>query len=508
MEKIMIMKGVSPLPLSVIGLLLFLLALITLLFLYSREERKPSFYPSFDLMKVRPIERVLRARPFQFTLQLPMVLIFLLIVVTGLYGNQNPGRNFATVGTWTIWWAGIIFLILFLGASWCLICPWSAIGDWVERVSFWKKKEGISLRKRWPRLLRNRYPAIVFFAIITWLELGGFITYSPRYTAYLAIVMLLLTILTLFIYERKVFCRYICFVGGIVGIYSNLAPVEVRSRDKGTCKDCRTKDCIWGNEKGYGCPIFEYPGGMAKNTNCILCTECLKTCPYDNMSLRIRPPLIDLSRVQGRLDEAILVLILLGLTLFHGVTMLPQWFLWAIKTIKEGSYYLYIGAFTLFELIFIALPIGLHYIAVRLGLSFSKTLSSREAFIQASYSLLPIAITYHLAHNLGHLNGEGTKALPVLSDPFGWGWDIFGTAGISPFTIIGTEGLKTIQLIIVAGGLVASLFLLWRIFERYSIDKRERLYIIVPSSLLMAIYSFFNAYLLIQPMVMRTVSYF
>jgi hypothetical protein len=43
-------------------------------------------------------------------------------------------------------------------------------------------------------------------------------------------------------------------------------------------------------------------------------------------------------------------------------------------------------------------------------------------------SLLPIAIAYHLAHYISFflINGQGIIAL--ASDPFGFGWDLFGTA--------------------------------------------------------------------------------
>jgi len=46
--------------------------------------------------------------------------------------------------------------------------------------------------------------------------------------------------------------------------------IEVRSKDGRVCAACKTKDCVTGNEKGYGCPIYEYPGGMKNNTNCKL----------------------------------------------------------------------------------------------------------------------------------------------------------------------------------------------------------------------------------------------
>jgi hypothetical protein len=42
-------------------------------------------------------------------------------------------------------------------------------------------------------------------------------------------------------------------------------------------------------------------------------------------------------------------------------------------------------------------------------------------------SLVPIAIAYHLAHYLSFLLLAGQFAIPLASDPFGFGWDLFGT---------------------------------------------------------------------------------
>jgi len=97
-------------------------------------------------------------------------------------------------------------------------------------------------------------------------------------------------------YERNSFCRYACLVGRISGLYAMFAPTELRAKDREVCQGCRTKDCVRGNKRGYGCPVFEYPGRMETNADCILCTECIKTCPKDNISFNIRPFAGDLSR--------------------------------------------------------------------------------------------------------------------------------------------------------------------------------------------------------------------
>jgi hypothetical protein len=42
-------------------------------------------------------------------------------------------------------------------------------------------------------------------------------------------------------------------------------------------------------------------------------------------------------------------------------------------------------------------------------------------------SLVPIAIAYHLAHYLTLFAIAGQFIIPLASDPFGWGWNLFGT---------------------------------------------------------------------------------
>jgi hypothetical protein len=44
------------------------------------------------------------------------------------------------------------------------------------------------------------------------------------------------------------------------------------------------------------------------------------------------------------------------------------------------------------------------------------------------YSLVPIAIAYQVAHYYTCLLIQGQGIISHLSDPFGWGWNLFGTA--------------------------------------------------------------------------------
>ena len=181
-------------------------------------------------------------------------------------------------------------LILFAGKAWCYVCPWDAIAGWTERLSFWRKSDdGLTLGRKWPRVVRNIWIATIMFVGLTWIELGFGVTMKPQVTAYLAIAMLLMAIVSALLFDRKSFCRYGCLVGRVSGLYALFASTEVRSKSAGVCTDCHTKECVKGTETAYGCPTFLYPGKLASNTYCIQCMECIQACPHNNLAVNLRP---------------------------------------------------------------------------------------------------------------------------------------------------------------------------------------------------------------------------
>ena len=48
-----------------------------------------------------------------------------------------------------------------------------------------------------------------------------------------------------------------------------------------------------------------------------------------------------------------------------------------------------------------------------------------------AYSFIPIALAYNIAHVITLLLIQGQLIVPLVSDPFGSGWDLFGTVGYS-----------------------------------------------------------------------------
>lgn len=470
----------------------------------SRKKAPAAMGARFDLTELPGVRWALKSPILLFALRAGFAGAFLLIIAAGLFGNQNPAMNIAPLLTWTVWWTGLIFVVLFVGKAWCAVCPWDALATWVERLKFWgPRKGGLGLGLSWPKAMRNVWPAVALFLLLTWIELGMGVTLVPRATAWIALGMLGLAVASVMLFERKAFCRYGCLVGRVSGLYALFSSLEVRAKDRDVCASCKTSDCYKGNEKGDGCPTFEFPKTMSLSTYCTMCAECFKTCPEDNVALRLRPWGADLAgEGKPRIDEAFLALVLLSMTGFHGLSMTPSWPAWnaALQSAWSISYF---TSFSLLMSLMLALPIMLYAGFTWAASEFSDGLNFKTVFLNYAYALLPIALFYHLAHNAEHFLMEGPKLAALISDPFGWGWNVFGTAGWRPAPAITMEGLWGIQLLFVIVGHIYSLWITQRTTRRLLPDGKRVFLSQLPMLAAMVAFSVFSLWLLKQPMEMR-----
>ncbi len=495
------MAGI-PLWMSILGLALIIIC--SHLFLSKNPQSKTKDYSRFNLFKISFVHSLVKRSYFPMLLQIVPILLFLLVIGAGLLGNER--NNIATVLTWTWWWSLLIFIIVFLGKSFCMICPWEGLANLITTLSFKSRKRKLGSDLHWPRQLRNIYPAMILFIVLTWFELGYDATKSPSLTAIMALTMAVLAIGVSLFFEKKVFCRYICLVGRISGMYSLFAPVEIRSVSSDVCKSCKTKDCLKGNSAGQGCPTGIFPGANTENTYCTMCTECVRTCPYDNMSLNVRPPAEDLvHKTLFKQDESIMTILLLALTSFHGITMTPIWTrMTDLLRIELG-----LGktlVFTILMVLFIALTYGIFVLGAKASKPFLKNsgVSYSLWFRALSYSLLPVALFYHLAHNGMHFFMEAQYLIPVLSDPFSMGWDLFGTA-MKPYPAILTlRSIWWLQLILILIGHLYGVIVADRITHKLLSDPKARLKSLIPMIITMILYSGFSLWLISQPMEMRS----
>lgn len=488
---------------SVAGILLVSFLLLERGSTKDRDEERPRF----DLLAWTWLRRVISAPATRFAGQIAMVAIFVLIIAAGLFGNQLPTKNIAPLLTWTVWWCGLVLLILYAGKAWCYVCPWDAVAGWAESLRLWgPKKTSLGLGLAWPRWARNIWPATFMFVALTWIEIGFGVTMRPRATAWLALTMLGLALGSAFIFDRKSFCRYGCLVGRVSGLYALFSPVEVRSVDAGVCRSCTTKSCYRGNTQGDPCPTFQFPAVMDVNTYCISCMECVKTCEAGNIGLRLRPWGEDLlTRRRGRSDEAYLALIMLALTGFHGLTMTPAWGRltdWLHVVLGLGG----AATFTVGMTAVMVGPILAYGVLVWVSrqCAHANPRRYRDHFVRYAYGLLPIALFYHLAHNAEHLLFEGPRVLALASDPFGFEWNLFGTATWAPGPLLTMRTLWLVQVLLVIVGHVYSLWASRRAADALYADPAAARRSQLPMLAAMIAFSLMSLWLLKQPMEMRT----
>src|SRR5690606_32040860 len=76
----------------------------------------------------------------------------------------------------------------------------------------------------------------------------------------------------------------------------------------------------------------------------------------------------------------------------------------------------------------------------------------QTVFIKFAYTLLPIALFYHLAHNATHIFYEWSKLRRLVSDPLGFGTDYFGTARAPLSALWSPESIWYLQVTLIIVG--------------------------------------------------------
>jgi hypothetical protein len=437
--------------------------------------------PKVDLLQIRPVRWVLRQRAFQWVLTTITLFFFLLAILTGLFGTPTGNRNFSIIFVWIVWWALVIIVLVPLaGRFWCTMCPIPVPGEWAQRRAFIGRRPGklFGLGRKWPRRLRNIWLQNASFLGVA--VLSGILLTRPRATGIVLLLFVVAAFALSLVFERRAFCRYLCPVGGFIGLYSMAAPVELRVRDREVCRMHTEKTCYLGSAEGYGCPWLVFPGALERNTYCGLCTECLKTCPMDNIAINVRTPGLDLLVPRGRrLDEAYKGFIMLACAMLYSAVFLGPWgWLKDIANLASASGYLiYAGSFLAVNLAVVpGLFFGATWLARRVG---GLDTSPRKTFVEYAYTLVPLGLLAWIAFSLAFVFVNGSYALGVVSDPFGWGWNLFGTRGF-PWTPFLPQLVQYLQVGLLTGGLVAAVYLAYRIGRQNGADHAGALRAAVP----------------------------
>ena len=398
------------------------------------------------------IKRTLQNRAPQLAVFGVMLAGYVFAILAGLVGTPVGSHNFSIVFVWIAWWAILILVAVpFFGRGWCAVCPIPMPGEWLQRGAMLAPpdKKPRWLNRRWPRALRNMWLQNLCFLLLA--LFSSVLLTTPSITGIVLAAMLFGAIGLSTVFERRAFCRYLCPVGGFIGIYSQTAPLELRIKDKGVCAACEGKPCYNGSANGYGCPWDVFPGGLTKNTYCGLCMECLRTCPHDNIAVNIRPFSADLAKPSTRIDEAFKAFIMLGSSMIYAGVLLGPWgtLKEAAYTVGTSSWFTYAAVFL--ALIFLAMPSLFALCVTR----FENLTAFKKRFAALSTALIPLGLMFWVAFSLSFVLTNASYILATLSDPLGFGWNIFGTAN-TPWQPMLTSILAPGQTLALVGGLIWS----------------------------------------------------
>jgi hypothetical protein len=116
-------------------------------------------------------------------------------------------------------------------------------------------------------------------------------------------------------------------------------------------------------------------------------------------------------------------------------------------------------------------------------------------------ALIPIAIVYHITHYYPTLFAQGVQIERLISDPFGFGWNLFGTANLNILPVMVDVGLiwKSQVALIVGGHIVSSYLAHLEALRSFPTAKRATLSQL-PILLLMVMFTTLGLKILSMPL--------
>jgi hypothetical protein len=254
--------------------------------------------PGLDLMKTAPLGRLIRSLWFPYVFQALLLLVFFWLAVIS-WGRHAPEgvpsklyakANLVNLLVWGLWWPVMVWIAVWLGRVWCLVCPMELVSNIGERIS------------RALHLPQGRLTGWVaagglialFYFLIQMCVAGLELHRVPAHTSAFLFTLLGVALLTGLFLKDRAFCRGFCPVGLLLNVYGRGGMVAARPKEDQPCRDCAGRDCKVGRNRhaldARSCPSLLNPSKLETNAECLLCCQCLKSCEPGNLALRLRRP--------------------------------------------------------------------------------------------------------------------------------------------------------------------------------------------------------------------------
>ena len=197
-----------------------------------------------------------------------------------------------------------------------------------------------------------------------------------------------------------------------------------------------------------------------------------------NARLRLRLPLTGLAELNTTLASTMLILLVLGSTTYDGLSGTRWWgdltrdyrgwdavpwatlgLLGCVVAVTLG-YFLAIWVALLLTGKATAQPAQAAHPVSPMQSAGSQLAQTLSLGVKFSHSLVPLMLAYSIAHYFSLLVFEGQDFIALLSDPFGQGWDLFGTRHFEiNYRLVSTEAIALVQALSIVVGHIGGVVL-------------------------------------------------
>lgn len=365
--------------------------------------------------------------------------LLLTMIFAGILGEQTPSLNFGPVYFWIFFLLGFSVLSVLVGNIWQYISPFKTVSDLLRLQP---GPEGPTKTVYW------WLPAVALLILLWWELLSGF-SYIPLY------------------------------VGGVLLVYTLANPYLAT-----IYKD-------WFARGELFAALFNAIGSMA-----------YVRIGDDKKSLIITKPARRAANHTASKSTLLLASVLLAGASFDSVR---ETVIWSdlLRTIGIAGSQGMLWANTI-GLALSPLPFLLTFLlAIKIMQKVTGNVRGwRELAGYFTWSLLPIAFGYTLAHNFALALTSLPAMLGALSDPFGWGWNLFGTASLrnAPL-LLGAKAIWFIEIAFVVLAHVVGVWFAHAIALRTFKGKQEIARSQYPMVVLMLVFTVMTLWLLSQVIV-------
>ncbi|MFI0844152.1 hypothetical protein [Mesorhizobium sp. IMUNJ 23232] len=410
------------------------------------------FVPQNTLEKLAAWRLPLLALPdgLRFWTSLASFLTLFVLIAAGIFGSRDPLSNPLPLTVWTLVWIGLTFVQGLFGNLWYWIDPWYTL---IKLAGVLMPK---NIRLKYPGWL-GYWPAVALFAAFAWFELIYVAPDDPYRLALAAGSYWLFTFVIMLAVGHDAWSERGEFLSVFLRMISRLGIFDA------------PRDGVW-----------------------LRISLCLP-----GAKLWTAQPL--------PLSGTLFLLLALASVSFDGFS---RTFFWlgsnginplefpgrsALQTINTAGL---AGMFAALAAVFL--------ICVSVGECLAGKKSARRAAGLLVWSIAPIALAYHFSHYVPAFLVNAQYAVVALSDPFGFGWNLFGTAymPVSAGIVMGSEQAVFIwnaQAFAIIGGHVLAVLVAHGLAARLHAGSEGAPLSQLPLTLLMIGYTVFGLWLLSTP---------